>query len=237
MKPHASESQAIRGVDTVEPFTNYLVLRMQRDFGRAGAGFLATAVARRLDTPGMLESLASRAYVIGGDGHWFLDADREWVITGKIAGSWIQGTTTMITRAQRAAQRYFQRPDAPHVTLDPTRTSLDGFNGRVNLNRNSGLLHVNAALWGVSPGFESNDLGFLGTRRSLRRPRRGDVARRHALALRPRVERVGREMVDVQLRPPAAGRRREHEQLGAVQQLLEHQRRLAGSSVKCSTIG
>ena len=157
------QSQAIRGVDTVEPFTNYLVLRMQRDFGRAGAGFMATAVARRLDTPGMLDSLASRAYVLGGDGHWFLDADREWVLTGKIAGSWIQGTTTMITRAQRAAQRYFQRPDAPHITLDPTRTALDGFNGRVNLNRNSGLLHVNAALWGVSPGFESNDLGFLGS--------------------------------------------------------------------------
>ena len=69
----------------------------------------------------------------------------------------------MVTGAQRAAQRYFQRPDAPHVTLDPTRTSLDGFTGRINLNRNSGLLHVNAAFWGVSPGFESNDLGFHGT--------------------------------------------------------------------------
>ena len=71
------------------------------------------------DTPAMRDSLASSAYVFGGDGYWFLDADREWVVTGKLAGSWIQGTTTTITRAQRAAQRYFQRPDAPHVTLDP----------------------------------------------------------------------------------------------------------------------
>jgi hypothetical protein len=28
------------------------------------------------------------------------------------------------------------------------------------LNRNTGIWRVNAALWGVSPGFESNDLGF-----------------------------------------------------------------------------
>jgi hypothetical protein len=156
------ESEAIRGVATVEPLTNYLVMRMRRDIGRrAGAGLLATAVSRRLDTPAMQDSLASSAYVFGGDGYWFLDRDNEWVVTGKLAGSWIQGNTTMMTRAQRAAQRYFQRPDAPHVTLDPSRTSLDGFTGRVNLNRNSGLLHVNAALWGVSPGFESNDLGFF----------------------------------------------------------------------------
>ena len=192
-------------------------MRMQRDFGRrAGAGFLATAVSRRLDTPAMLDSLASSAFVLGGDGYWFLDADREWVVVGKMAGSWIHGTTTTITRAQRAAQRYFQRPDAPHVTLDPTRTSLDGFNGRVNLNRNSGLLHVNAAFWGVSPGFESNDLGFLTHRRSVRRPRRRDVARRDAGQDRARVECVGGEVVDLQFQSRAAGRRREQQQLGPV---------------------
>ncbi len=146
-------------------------------------------------------------------------------VTGKMAGSWIHGTTTMMTRAQRAAQRYFQRPDAPHVTLDPARTSLDGFTGRINLNRNSGLLHVNAAFWGVSPGFESNDLGFHGDGRSLRRPRRGDVARRHARPHRPRVERLGRQVVDVQFQSRAAGRRREQQQLGAVPQLLERERR------------
>ena len=157
-------SRSIRGTDTVEPFTNYLVVRMQRDIGRrAGAGLLATAVSRNLDGPTMRDTLASGAYVVGGDGYWFLDTDREWVITGKLAGSRLQGTTAMIERAQRAAQRYFQRPDAPHVRLDTSKTTLDGFNGRINLNRNSGLLHVNAALWGVSPGFESNDLGFLGS--------------------------------------------------------------------------
>ena len=46
------------------------------------------------------------------------------------------------------------------MSFDPHRTSLSGYAGRVNLNRNAGVWRVNAALWGVSPGFESNDLGF-----------------------------------------------------------------------------
>jgi hypothetical protein len=159
-----TEDKLVRGVETVEPLTNYFAFRMHRDLGaRAGAGLIATAVSRRLDTGAMRDVLASSAYVFGGDGYWFLDADREWVITGKVAGSRVQGTPAMIARAQRAAQRYYQRPDAPHVTLDLSRRSLEGFNGRINLNRNRGLLQVNAALWGVSPGFESNDLGFHGS--------------------------------------------------------------------------
>ena len=63
-------------------------------------------------------------------------------------------------RLQRAAQRYYQRPDAPHVSVDPDATSLSGWSGRVGLNKNSGNLTFNAGLWGISPGFEPNDLGF-----------------------------------------------------------------------------
>src|SRR6185503_6503397 len=32
--------------------------------------------------------------------------------------------------------------------------------GNVNLNRNAGVHQVNAALWSVSPGFDSSDAGF-----------------------------------------------------------------------------
>src|SRR5205814_2309940 len=49
---------------------------------------------------------------------------------------------------------------APQVSFDPHRTSLSGYAGRMNLNRNEGVWRVNATVWGVSPGFESNDLGF-----------------------------------------------------------------------------
>jgi hypothetical protein len=163
------------GVAHVEPLTNYAMARVHRELGRrGGAGFIATAVNRRLHTPPLRAALADQAYVFGTDGHVFLDSNRDWVVTGKISGSRVSGTAEAIETIQRASQRYYQRPDAPHIALDPTRTTLSGWAGRVNLNRNSGLWQINSALWGVSPGFESNDLGFHGT---------GDRAGAHAVLL------------------------------------------------------
>jgi hypothetical protein len=37
---------------------------------------------------------------------------------------------------------------------------MRGWTGSINLNRQVGDVTVNAAIWGLSPGFESNDLGF-----------------------------------------------------------------------------
>jgi hypothetical protein len=156
-----TQTGLLSGEAVVEPMTNYAVVRVQRDIGRrAGLGLLGTAVTRRLNTPMLGAALPEDAFVMGTDGYLFLDADRDWVVSGSIAGSRVNGTPIAIGQLQRAPQRYYQRPDAPHLTLDPTATSLSGYTGRVNLNRNSGLLQLNASLWGVSPGFESNDLGF-----------------------------------------------------------------------------
>jgi len=144
----------------VEPTTNYFVARVQREFARGGAGFLTTSVVRDLDTSLLKDELTSRAFVFGGDAYYFLDSKKDWVLTGEVSGSHVRGSAKAIEGLQRSSQRYYQRPDAPHVELDPQRTSLGGYTGRVFLNRNSGVWRVNAALWGVSPGFESNDLGF-----------------------------------------------------------------------------
>jgi len=157
----------------VEPLTSYTVARVQREVGnRTGLGFLATSVSRQLNTQAAKDGLSSDAFVVGTDAYWFVDGDKEWVLTGDLATSRVSGTTTLLEKLQRAPQRYYQRPDAPHVHLDPTLTSLSGFTGRVNLNRNRGNWRVNAALWTGSPGWESNDLGFHST---------GDRAGAHAV--------------------------------------------------------
>jgi hypothetical protein len=156
-----TQTAFVPGEAVVEPMTNYAVVRLQRDIGRrAGVGVLATSVNRRITTPLVRAALPDNAFVAGADGYLFLDADRDWAMNFSAAGSRVDGSAAAITRLQLAAQRYFQRPDAPHLRLDPTATSLSGFSGRVSLNRNSGLVQVNALLWGVSPGFESNDVGF-----------------------------------------------------------------------------
>ena len=146
--------------EEVEPPSDYLVARVKRDLPRGGFGFLATDVERDLRTPALGNLLVNRATVAGGDGYVFLDAARTWVVTGGLAASRVDGSAAAITRLQLAPQRYYQRPDAPEVSLDPNATSMSGWYGRVNLNRNAGPWTVNAALWGVSPGFESNDLGY-----------------------------------------------------------------------------
>ncbi len=144
----------------IEPLTNYFVARAQREAGRAAFGALVTAVNRDLETGSLRDLLAGKSYVFGGDGHYFLDGKRDWVLTGRIAGSYVNGSAAAVSRLQQAPQRYFQRPDAPHVELDPEATTLRGWTGNVSLNRNSGIHGVNAALWAVSPGFDSNDGGF-----------------------------------------------------------------------------
>jgi hypothetical protein len=144
----------------VEPATNYLAARAHRDLGRAGVGLLATAVLRGDGTPALREQLARRAYVAGIDGFRFLDSKKNWVVTGRVALSRLDGDAAAIQRIQELPQHYFQRPDSKQARLDPGATSISGWTGSINLNRQNGDFQVNAALWATSPGFESNDLGF-----------------------------------------------------------------------------
>ncbi len=145
----------------VEPLTNYFVGRAQRGLGRrASIGFLGTSVLRDLQTPNLEALLPDRAFVGGVDGHVFLDTKRDWVVSGGLSGSTVSGSRAAVLRLQRAPQRYYQRPDAPHVSVDPDATSLSGWSGRLGLNKNSGNVTFNAGLWGINPGFEPNDLGF-----------------------------------------------------------------------------
>ena len=145
----------------IEPLTNYLATRVRRDVGqRAGFGMIATGVHRDLDDPTLASQLADRAYVAGVDGHLFLNAARDWVVTSGLSGSYVSGTPASMLLVQRSSARYFQRPDAPHLSIDPSAESMSGWNLQVDLNKNSGTFMPNASVWAVSPGFEVNDLGF-----------------------------------------------------------------------------
>lgn len=146
----------------VEPRTNYFAGRLLKEFGngRSGLGTLFTSVNRELRDPALKDLLVKRANIAGVDGYHFLDTSHDWVINGRLVFSDVSGTSASIERLQLEPQRYFQRPETPQVSFDPSRTGLRGWTGDVNLNRNQGAVTVNAAIWGVSPGFESGDLGF-----------------------------------------------------------------------------
>ena len=156
------DTAGIRSETEVEPLTNYLVGRLKRDVGRrASFGMMFTGVERDLRTSSLSNLLNNRAYIFGGDGHVLFGPKKDWVVTGLFAGSWLQGSPGSILRLQTNSARYFQRPDTSHLQVDRNATTLSGWDGQLNLNKNSGDVTLNAALWGVSPGFESNDMGYM----------------------------------------------------------------------------
>jgi hypothetical protein len=150
-----------RGETLVEPWTNYLVARLSRDYdaGRGAVGAIATATNRHLD--GELPFLRTAAYTGG------LNAQRrlgEIQLKGWLVGSHIRGDTAAISLAQRSPARYWQRPDADYVTYDPTRTSLSGWAGAAEITKFGGGHWRYAAIVNAkSPGFEANDLGYMQT--------------------------------------------------------------------------
>jgi hypothetical protein len=84
---------------------------------------------------------------------------RTYVLSGFVAGSLVQGSEQAIARTQRTSNHYFQRPDAPYLTYDSTRTSLRGYITEGAFQKN-GTTFGSIAVKASSPGLELNDLGF-----------------------------------------------------------------------------
>jgi len=158
----------------VEPLTYYGAARLLKEFPerRHGLGLLTTVVSRDLNDAALRDQFNRSALTGVVDGWHFLDRDKAWVLSGHAAGSVVTGTAARIEDLQRSSQRYFQRPDAGHTTLDPSRTSLAGTAARVWLNKEKGNVVTNSAVGFISPGFEVNDLGFQS---------RADVVNAHSM--------------------------------------------------------
>ncbi len=150
------------GEAEVSPLTNFLVARLRQDFrdGQSALGAIGTAVNRDLGDEALAQELRSSAYS-GGVDFFHEWSDRTWSFTGQFAGSRIAGEPEVITSAQEASARYYQRPDADHIELDPDATTLAGYTGSMEIRRQAGLHWRGGAEFSfTSPGFEVNDLGF-----------------------------------------------------------------------------
>ena len=120
---------------------------------------IATAVHRDIQDPVLADQLRSAAYVTGVDliHEW---ADRTWRVTSAFATSYIQGDPAAILRAQESSARYLQRPDATHLSVDPTATSMGGAYAMGGINKQAGSFTGRFGMAYLSPGYEVNDLGF-----------------------------------------------------------------------------
>jgi hypothetical protein len=146
---------------TMEPATNYAVVRAQQDLrgGESGIGVMVTTVHRNQDQ-WTWDSLRHSAYAGGLDfRHRF--PGRKYQLSGSFDLSRVTGTPSAIAITQRDPVHYYQRPGAG-VTYDPTRTSLWGDAEEIKFGKvGGGITRFETSYQRRSQGFEVNDLGFL----------------------------------------------------------------------------
>ena len=153
---HTSDKQ------TIEPFTNYFVSRLRKDYneGRTNIGGIVTAVNRQLDKTG-LDWMHNSAYTGGIDLSTEFN-DRNYRFSGAFALSHVTGSTDAILSTQTSPVRYFQRSDADHLEVDSSATTLTGHFFKLYLQKIKSNWQGAVGVVGRSPGLEVNDIGFIG---------------------------------------------------------------------------
>ena len=152
----------VAGRAPVEPGSGYGIVRLRRDVrgGNTVLGAIATGVARDLGEPALAALLTRRAGIAGVDFEHAWGA-RTWAVSGVAAASRVDGAAGVVERLQRAAYRLYQRPDAEHLAVDPTRASLSGRFSALSVAKTGGRHWLGSATFEeTTPGFETNDLGF-----------------------------------------------------------------------------
>ena len=150
-----------QGGVTIEPATNYGVVRLRQDLrgGETTIGGIVTAVNRDNDSWSNAY-LHSSAYVGALDFRHRFPGGR-YELSGSVDASRVAGSRQAIALTQTDATHFYQRPDAG-VTFDSTRTSLAGDAEGLQFGKVGGnhlLFQTNVER--RSPGFETNDLGYL----------------------------------------------------------------------------
>ncbi|MEP6549834.1 MAG: DUF5916 domain-containing protein, partial [Gemmatimonadales bacterium] len=156
------DAASLQSTTAVEPLTNYFAGRIRRELrdGNTILSFGGTAVNRNLGDSVFRNLLRSSADAgsLDFEHRW---ANKQWTLTGALSRSLIQGSRAVIRNAQLSSARYYQRPDADYLGVDTTKNSLDGYSAKLGLNK-SGTWSMSATAKDISPGFEVNDLGFMG---------------------------------------------------------------------------
>ncbi|HXT15055.1 MAG TPA: DUF5916 domain-containing protein [Gemmatimonadaceae bacterium] len=143
---------------TIEPRSDYAVARVQQDFrgGQSAVGLLGTFVRRSMNewtSPYLAQSAA-----VGGATfrHRFFDGRYE--VWGSATESRIAGSPSAITQLQRDGVHFLQRPGAG---LDSTRAVLTGDQEEAAVGKYGGAFMFESSFEHQSPGYDSNDMGYL----------------------------------------------------------------------------
>ena len=205
----------------VEPLSNYMVGRAEKELGRRAAiGAIATAVNRDLREPSLRDDLPAQSYVGGADGYLFLDGKRDWVINGRIARQ----------SALRQHQRDHAAAECVAALLRPARCGACRARSRRDLARRLDRQREPESQRGCPSGqrgpvgsesrlrFERRRLHVL--ERSRRDARRLSVEQSQCHALRAPSLPGCRQVVHLEFRGGPPGRRRPHVRQCRAEELL-----------------
>jgi uncharacterized protein DUF5916 len=119
-----------------------------------------TSTYRQIDAE-QLDFLHKEAYTGGIDfNHQW--QDKKYFVNFNTVFSHVKGSEEAILNTQESSRRYFQRPDASHVSIDLTRTSLTGTGGSIQIGKQAkGHWRYAMFLTYRSPELELNDIGYL----------------------------------------------------------------------------
>ena len=153
----------VGGLDdrTTEPRTSYTVLRAQQDLrnGQTVVGGIVTGVNRALDQ--WTESYLRREAYVGGANVVHRWGASRWEAKGSLTRSVVRGSTKALVATQRSSVHLYQRPDGG-LPLDSSRTSLAGDAEEIAFGKFGGnMVHFQTSWQRQSPGYETNDLGYL----------------------------------------------------------------------------
>lgn len=156
------DKEGVRRTLTVEPFTNYFITRLQKDYDKGNTIFGGMITSTNRDLSDSHLKYLPDAAITGG-----LDFSRYWhnkdyYITAKGIFSQLHGTKEAMIEAQESPVRYYQRSDAKHLKVDSNLTTLQGHGGTIEFGKLGGG-HFQFLTWisWRSPGLELNDMGYL----------------------------------------------------------------------------
>lgn len=127
--------------------------------GDASVSLFASAFHRSDVTGPLASQLLRNAFTFGGNGRVRF-AEGTYELRGFVVGSEVNGSAAAIEALGRAPWHDFQRPDAPRLRLDPGATRLGGTAADLRLSRIEGALQWTVLAHAITPGFDTNALGF-----------------------------------------------------------------------------
>jgi len=148
----------------VAPFALYNIGRLMQEIDNNGShfGVLFSAVNRKIDLDSPLNDYYNDGAYSGCIDWSKFIYGKKYNFSGNLGFSHITGTEGRLLKLQNETTQNFARPDADHLKIDSTLTSLTGIIASLSFAKNTGKHWLwSWSIYTETPGLNLNDFGKL----------------------------------------------------------------------------